>query len=117
MSKKINTYQLPSHSSRTLNREYLHRTYAGPIYASDFNTEYSSGTMASRIAASERFDQQCRKDCNMRDLRAIQAVHAVQAAQTTQVAQIAQALWTAQMVQTSRDGQAEQPTLRQAPTK
>ena len=39
-----------------------HTKFGGVIYASDFNTDYTKGNIASRIESDKRFDEQCRKN-------------------------------------------------------
>lgn len=39
-----------------------HTQFGGIIYPSDFDTSYSNGNIASRIANDKKFDEQCRKN-------------------------------------------------------
>lgn len=52
---------------------HTHQTYGGEIYPSDFDTESSSNprrressVMASRILRDARFDEQCRRNDEIR---------------------------------------------------
>lgn len=67
MTEKFNTVKLygvdPNHTQ-----------FGGYIYASDFNTDYrgkdniNSSTIASRIAQDQKFDEQCRKNIESRQI-------------------------------------------------
>lgn len=43
-------------------RKEDHSTFGGIIYPSDFDTNYSSGTIAQRIVSDKNFDEQCRRN-------------------------------------------------------
>lgn len=57
----------------TFKHTYQSNTFGGIIYESDFDTEYrvqeanGSSFIASRIASSWKFDQQCLRNSELRD--------------------------------------------------
>ena len=54
-------------NTRYLSDNY-HSHFGGNVYPSDFNTDYpTSHNIANRIAADLRFDEQCRKNEEMRN--------------------------------------------------
>lgn len=60
---------------KTIHKNILHQSqapsYGGLIYPSDFDTIHGkSRNMASRIAADWQFQRHCRKNEELRDLRA-----------------------------------------------
>lgn len=48
-------------------RKADYSTFGGIIYPSDFNTNYSSGTIAQRIISDKNFDEQCRRNIKLRN--------------------------------------------------
>lgn len=53
---------MPETFYRTGNYKGNHTTYGGIICFSDFNTNYTNGNIADRIANDKKFDEQCRKN-------------------------------------------------------
>ena len=47
-----------------------HNTYGGRIYLSDFDTDHCQGYMAARIFSDWKFDEQCRKNIELRSRKA-----------------------------------------------
>ena len=53
---------MPETFFRTGNYKESHTTYGGIICFSDFNTNYTNGNIAARIANDKKFDEQCKKN-------------------------------------------------------
>lgn len=78
-TQRHKTYKAPYHNFTNptlLSREELHRTFAGLLYTSDFDTEISElhnseSKVAGRILSTWRFDMSCQRNSDARERRIV----------------------------------------------